>query len=585
MRKRFLSIILAAVLMVMLLPQEAHAVPLLDNQKQDLAEKVARQIVAGMPSWVDTDEEKVRYLFNYIIGTVSYVPNADDQTPYSALVLQQSVCAGYAKGFALLLNTAGIEAGTVSGRSMATNIGHEWTYFYLGGVKLYSDPTWADAGFSWSQIEGNPPKQINCGVIRTEKMHRESHAEYIFSDGVYDGSGSDAGSEYSYIDFMERSGVPVGRFNRETKPEEVLPYFQVIYYDGTNAMIRAVYHYEEGENDYHHTFAAGRAAEMYLESVTDSFEVAGGDEGEVYYFGPLADYQPTPAQSIVLRTGEERETRKDEILIVTAEVLPVNASNKRVIYSSSDPSVATVDQYGKVTGVKEGTVVITATSVDGGYTDSVEITITSDHYHDSWLKNIFEKAPTCEEPGCKMYFLCQSCGAWFPDYWASAEIKDHDSWVIPALGHAESGWMFDESGHWKQCTRDGCGKRTQEKANHSDGNGDSVCDICSFRLAKPTQPTTVATEPSVPATAPSQATTAPTEPSSSTEATTVPASTTVPTQQPTVTTHAASEPTTAPAIPPLTPEQNNGWILYAALAVAVLIPVSIVLLRKKRKNN
>ena len=587
--KRSLCLMLSVLLLLLILPiQPAKALPIRTDQKQELAEKVAQQVVAGMPSWVDTDEEKVRYLFNYIIGTVSYASNPDDQTPYSALVLRQTVCAGYAKGLALLLNTAGIEAGTVSGRNLTTNLGHEWTYFYLGGIKLYADPTWADAGFSWSQIEGKPHKQINSGVIRTEKMHRKSHAEYIFLDGVYDGSGSDAGSEYSYINYMERSGAPVGRFNRDTKPEEVLPYFQVLYYDGTNAMIRVVYHYDEGENDYLHTFAVSRAAEMYLDSVTDSFEIAGGDEGEVYYFGPLAGYEPTPAQSVVLRTAQDRESRVGEPFIVTAEVYPYEASNKRVTYSSSDPSVATVDQYGTVVGKKEGTVVITATSVDGGHTDSVEVTIVSDHYHDSWLENIFEKAPTCEEPGCKMYFRCRSCGAWFPDYWGSAEIVDHNSWLIPALGHAESGWLADGAGHWKQCTRSNCGKLTQTKTAHSDSNGDGACDVCTFKTGgqTPTQPTQAPTKPtegSIPTTVPAT-TVAPT---------TVPAGTnapTKPTAAPTGT--AAPQPTsvpatnTAPAATPQAQEPSGGapvWILGVVLGAAALIPAGIVLLRRRKR--
>ncbi|MDR2944290.1 MAG: InlB B-repeat-containing protein [Methanosarcinales archaeon] len=48
--------------------------------------------------------------------------------------------------------------------------------------------------------------------------------------------------------------------------------------------------------------------------------------------------------------------------------------NPGVIWTSSDPSVATVDANGKVTGVLEGTAVITAKSVDGGYEDTCTVT-------------------------------------------------------------------------------------------------------------------------------------------------------------------------------------------------------------------
>ena len=46
-------------------------------------------------------------------------------------------------------------------------------------------------------------------------------------------------------------------------------------------------------------------------------------------------------------------------------VTPTNASNSNVVWESSDPSVATVDQNGNVTAVFQGTTAITATSTDG----------------------------------------------------------------------------------------------------------------------------------------------------------------------------------------------------------------------------
>ena len=50
---------------------------------------------------------------------------------------------------------------------------------------------------------------------------------------------------------------------------------------------------------------------------------------------------------------------------LTATILPANASNKSVTWSSSDESIATVDANGKVTAVSEGLATITATTNDG----------------------------------------------------------------------------------------------------------------------------------------------------------------------------------------------------------------------------
>ena len=50
---------------------------------------------------------------------------------------------------------------------------------------------------------------------------------------------------------------------------------------------------------------------------------------------------------------------------LTADITPSNASNKAVSWKSNKPGIAKVSESGKVTGVKTGTVVITATAKDG----------------------------------------------------------------------------------------------------------------------------------------------------------------------------------------------------------------------------
>ena len=60
---------------------------------------------------------------------------------------------------------------------------------------------------------------------------------------------------------------------------------------------------------------------------------------------------------------------------LTATVSPANATNKSLIWKSSNNAVATVDQNGKVTGVAAGTATITAISVDGSKKASYTITV------------------------------------------------------------------------------------------------------------------------------------------------------------------------------------------------------------------
>lgn len=62
---------------------------------------------------------------------------------------------------------------------------------------------------------------------------------------------------------------------------------------------------------------------------------------------------------------------------LTEEVLPANATDKTVVWSRSVANFATVDQNGLVTATSPGTVTITATTNDGGFTDSTVVTVTA----------------------------------------------------------------------------------------------------------------------------------------------------------------------------------------------------------------
>ncbi len=58
--------------------------------------------------------------------------------------------------------------------------------------------------------------------------------------------------------------------------------------------------------------------------------------------------------------------------------LPNGISEKDLIYSSSDESIAIVDKNGNIKGLKKGTVMITVKSKDGKYSASVTVTVTNE---------------------------------------------------------------------------------------------------------------------------------------------------------------------------------------------------------------
>ena len=69
------------------------------------------------------------------------------------------------------------------------------------------------------------------------------------------------------------------------------------------------------------------------------------------------------------------ELKVGQTLQLTANVLPDNASNKSVSWASSDAAIASVDQRGKLSALKEGSAVITVTTQDGGKTGTCNVSI------------------------------------------------------------------------------------------------------------------------------------------------------------------------------------------------------------------
>jgi Bacterial surface proteins containing Ig-like domains len=82
-----------------------------------------------------------------------------------------------------------------------------------------------------------------------------------------------------------------------------------------------------------------------------------------------------PVTGVTLNKQElTLDVNDTETLIAT--VNPTIADNKEVMWSSSDENIATVDALGLITAIAQGNAVITATTVDGGFTATCAITVT-----------------------------------------------------------------------------------------------------------------------------------------------------------------------------------------------------------------
>ena len=107
---------------------------------------------------------------------------------------------------------------------------------------------------------------------------------------------------------------------------------------------------------------------------------------------------------IVPVTGISLEADKNTVemtrsLTINANITPSNASNKAINWTSSNTSVATVAD-GVVKGVALGNATITATTVDGGYQDTFDVTVTEKTSNDdAWTVMIYVCGSNLESDG------------------------------------------------------------------------------------------------------------------------------------------------------------------------------------------
>lgn len=83
----------------------------------------------------------------------------------------------------------------------------------------------------------------------------------------------------------------------------------------------------------------------------------------------------TIAVSGVSLNVNELEIDVYETATLVATISPSNASDQSLSWSSSDNSIATIDNSGLLTALSAGTTVISVTTFDGGYSDTCNVTV------------------------------------------------------------------------------------------------------------------------------------------------------------------------------------------------------------------
>jgi len=205
--------------------------------------------------------------------------------------------------------------------------------------------------------------------------------------------------------------------------------------------------------------------------------------------------RPPVAATGVTLDEESIEIDIDEEETLVATVAPGDATNKAVTWNSSAPDKVSVDQNGKVTGLKVGTSTITVTTADGGFTDTCTVTVSCGAHEGGTAtcesKKICTKcgAPYGEladhnygeliaqadpihtatqlEAGMKAHYECSVCHKLFDE--SKVEKQAADLTIAAPTHSFGAEWEYSATNHWHECA---CGAKSGDELHHG---GTATC--------------------------------------------------------------------------------------------------------------
>lgn len=235
----------------------------------------------------------------------------------------------------------------------------DWANYYETSVGSYID---LGGGMTLTNISASNMTAGSYGLTGTIFPDNVSIGYHYIqtgdnSDKTYQVSGLSATKTYNFEFFACRQGTGDDRTTHYT-------------IGGSSVSLNA-------DNNYSHSVIINDVAPDASGNIT--FIIRKDASASYGYINGIKIYENGTSVPV---TGVEVEPFSSEISIggteqLTATVLPTNASNKAVTWSSSNSSIASVNTSGLVTGVAAGSATITVTTSEGEFTDFCNITVVS----------------------------------------------------------------------------------------------------------------------------------------------------------------------------------------------------------------
>ncbi len=372
-------------------------------EAETIINKAKNLYLSGIkPEW--NDLEKIVYTNNFLCQYCTYASNIieSSHTLYGALVDRLPVCDGYSKAFKFLTEAAGIKSIVVTSFDME----HAWNMVEYNGDYYHLDVTWNDDNAGVGRTTYRYFLASDSGFSDSNRNHYSWMAEndLTANNTQFDGTNTPWGIDYYRSYLMYNDGYwysldNIKNVNYINICKQSLRNFndKTITKKDTSDLVFANPSYTT-DNDYIYFTTQNMIMQMKFDGQDMKSIFMNPNQGSKVLFGieykdkkfyydtldlvnnsANTSTRKTYELNFVLIQGVEVdeviELNVDEEKTLTAKILPENTSmDKKLTWTSSDTSIATVDQNGVVKGVAAGNAVITVMT-SNGKKDTCSVTV------------------------------------------------------------------------------------------------------------------------------------------------------------------------------------------------------------------
>ena len=381
-----------------------------------------------------SEYQKVRVIHDYICDNVNYDYSYSKYSAYDALITGESVCQGYANLFYLMCDDAGLNARLVTG--IGNGGGHAWNIVEIDGGYYNIDTTWdgqsdttrytyflnndADFGdherdseysstgyytkfpmaqYSWVDYSGLDNEKADIANLASDTFttidggtvtnQAENGKSKILIFGSTDSSMTQANIKNVSLANLTNVDVVFMEYNSASLSE--VTSFKNTYGNG-NSKIKYAYNTQTDIYSlmWEYVRAIKGVSSTYIPVILfidANNRIQYFVEGENISTSAYENYAKTyfSNEEIVTLSKNSLGLNKGDSEKLTAKIYGQAVNAQFVTWTSSNPSVATVDYNGVVKGINAGTATITC-KVNDKISYSCKVTVTSNDIPDGLNK-------------------------------------------------------------------------------------------------------------------------------------------------------------------------------------------------------